>query len=281
MDKYIIRSLQEFLDILKKLKTCFRYKDNLFFRGIADNSWSLLPGIYRYTYDFKCNGWTHMYSFSEYEMLESFIKEASVFISDVPEDDIFKWMQYAQHYGVPTRLLDFTTNPLIALYFCCKERNMNDGALWILNESLYLDWLINKGYSLQFNSEEINKALKDQLIGKVSNDLKELIPYPIPFVPAYIDERMNAQSSRFLIWGLQSTALEALIETKAIDDIKNIGEYFSQMKTLDYYDLIEEYFLFELTIPCDCKIKILNQLDSLNINEKHSFPWARWNRKIC
>ena len=43
-------------------------------------------------------------------------------------------MQYAQHFGVPTRLLDFSSNSLVALYFVCNEDKGDDSALWIINK---------------------------------------------------------------------------------------------------------------------------------------------------
>jgi hypothetical protein len=48
-------------------------------------------------------------------------------------DEELKWVQLAQHYGLPTRLLDWTKNAAIALYFACIEKPKEDGAVFVLD----------------------------------------------------------------------------------------------------------------------------------------------------
>jgi hypothetical protein len=53
-------------------------------------------------------------------MLDEFRRKARPFLSSLPQND-FEWLFVMQHYGVPTRLLDWTSNALVALYFATES----------------------------------------------------------------------------------------------------------------------------------------------------------------
>ena len=141
-----VKNLSDFLKILDSYKEQFSqtYRNSGFvFRGMGNASWQLIPGMFReYSEKQICATMPgisykgRIYSAHEYEILAHFKKEASGLLTHVPQTDDFTWLQYAQHYGVPTRLLDFTSNPLVAMYFCCQSESKGDGAIWIVNTCL-------------------------------------------------------------------------------------------------------------------------------------------------
>ena len=79
-----------------------------FFRGHGDESWQMLPSIYRETYLI--------------ENEDKIIKDALTYCPDdfSPSDTLFEKLVKLQHYGYSTRLLDLTTNALVALYFAAQ-----------------------------------------------------------------------------------------------------------------------------------------------------------------
>ncbi len=69
-------------------------------------------------------------------MLDQFKVRGMPYLTARPEND-WEWLALGQHYGLPTRLLDWTRNPLVALYFACVAEAEKDGAVYFagrLNE---------------------------------------------------------------------------------------------------------------------------------------------------
>lgn len=132
-----IDSVKEYLEeisIITKKYDCGFKNEALWFRGIADlEKFSLLPSVLRGSIlDENDSSF-----FNESEIFNAFKRESRSYIKDIDEDDTLSLMCYAQHFNAPTRLLDFTANPLVALYFACKDLKTKDGAVWILNSKLY------------------------------------------------------------------------------------------------------------------------------------------------
>ena len=96
-----------------------------FFRGHGDEGWQMLPSIYRAK---------HLI-----ENEDKIIKDALTYCPDdfSPSDTLFEKLVKLQHYGYSTRLLDLTTNALVALYFAAwnEQHYKKDGELIILDIS--------------------------------------------------------------------------------------------------------------------------------------------------
>ena len=271
-----VTSVQKFLDVLELFQYQFQQtlrNDSFIFRGVSNESWELLPSIYRScTQKSDIHDATHtgrIYNYNELEILGHFIKEASGFLKHISRDDKFTWLQYAQHFGVPTRLLDFTTNPLIALFFCCKSESEENGAVWIINSFTYANWTHEDFFCSFYGADATRNAIIDSIIKTMdsySDESSERIEKnkPIMFVPAYIDQRMSAQSSRFLLWGSNPNPLEQISIENNHMKLSPPGMKLSMIK--------DKRFLAKLVIPPSCKHEIMKQLDILSINDKTVFP---------
>lgn len=104
-----IRSISDLTQILKELSEPIHGKTR-FFRGQA-KKWELLPRIYRKDESYLI------------ENEDKIIKDALTNCPDdfSPNDTLFEKLVKLQHYGYATRLLDLTTNALVALYFACNK----------------------------------------------------------------------------------------------------------------------------------------------------------------
>src|ERR1017187_7723098 len=109
----------------------------------------------------------------ETNLLKRFKDQAVAYIKFAPEND-WEWMAIAQHHGLPTRLLDWTTNPLVAAFFAVESASNTDGAIYAYR----LRHFINTYETLDpFNPGKLMKK----------------------YIPRHITNRITAQSGLFTI----------------------------------------------------------------------------------
>jgi hypothetical protein len=102
----------------------------VFFRGQENTEWRLVPGIDRgpqLKYRIRRGLSRRSY---EQLLLSEFKNSARRYLSGRPHDD-WEWMAIAQHHGLATRLLDWTSNPLAALFFAVDSVGSADSAVWV------------------------------------------------------------------------------------------------------------------------------------------------------
>ena len=98
----------------------------LTFRGVKDARYELVPSIGRW------DGPPESRLQFEQHLLDEFRRRAVGYLDRVPTND-WDWLFLAQHHGLPTRLLDWSTSPLIALFFALGHSDDGDYAVYQAN----------------------------------------------------------------------------------------------------------------------------------------------------
>lgn len=170
MKTYEISSINDLNNLIQKLGEP-KQGTTRFFRGQANKKWDMNPSIFREQYLI--------------ENEDKIIKDVLTNCPDdfLPTDTLFEKLVKLQHYGCKTRLLDLTTNALVALYFACHEKkhHRTNGELIILdipNDQIkYFDSdtvAILSAISVQPIDFEITKSIK---AAETQEKLKKVIIY--------------------------------------------------------------------------------------------------------
>ncbi len=241
--------------------------------------YALLPSIFRKSRDFDLsidksvdNDRYTAYA-TERQILQAFISEACAYVKKDPGKNLRQWVEYAQHYGVPTRFLDWTENPLVALYFACKDHKHSyqspdlggaDGAVWMIHLSNYRRFA-HQIDGILYGADSKERLTISATIEKVYQG-EERFQYPIVYKPYYTDLRMSAQASMFMVWGREKAPLDSLLNNQPMLQSNKSSDGVRR-----YCDQSDEIY-FKFIIYKDCKQSILRELEHCGVSEKTLFP---------
>lgn len=231
-----IKSITEFIqEIIKKTSASNDSDSQLFwFRGEASNQYEtpLVPGSYRTiaaTFKDKMDEPFNSETIRELEnnINAEFNRRAQRYISPRGIENS-KWNRYflMQHYNINTRLLDWTENAILALFFAITDNSSinNDAKVWILQPFKLNDYTIKKlidtdkscmiippaedskeKQKLKSNTGGLNLGELTrrylQMDFESESESKNNTYYPLAIYPTFLDERMTSQKTCFTIFG--------------------------------------------------------------------------------
>ena len=185
------------------------------------------------------------------------MRYAPTVLRNIPRrNDFLSWLVLMQHYGMPTRLLDWTENPLIAAYFSVCENQYDDGEFWAmfpcaLNESHESEELsscvaIKEHPVVKYLAAQPMFSGNEEDLAK-GRDLGKIPIHPVAVQYPMVISRMNSQYSTFTI---HPKPRKGCSIPELLTDERNLVRYI---------------------IPAKCKQALLSNLRSLGVNWRTIF----------
>ncbi len=243
MREVTIHSFEELQELV--FKDCYeesinRYRNDFVYRGVSDGSYPLITTLNR-----ECS---HNLELEEH-IIRSFKKYGFDELKDI--HSFWQILATGQHFGLPTRLLDWSYSPLVAAHFVTVNLNDydKDGAIYCIDthDSMKRMPVDLKESLVQRDTSTFTVSLLE----RKAKNLKELDtlseePFFLFFEPASGDNRMINQYSLFSV-----TSNPKLLVSDLVD---------------------EDTSLYKIIIPKETKLEIRDKLDYINITERVIYP---------
>jgi FRG domain len=192
----------------------------------------------------------------EREVLLRFQRRAHHYIPNPPDDeDVLDWLALMQHHGVPTRLLDWTFSPYVALYFAFETSLPDtDCAVWAINTG----WLSERARQKSLNEPRLPTDPREKALNEYLN--RGLFNAENPNVvvvanPIRMNERVAAQQGVFLC------------------DLSQVGAFTITLQKMLVMPMPPSSpVIWKFVIKTAERDKFVRELNRMNINGASLFP---------
>lgn len=229
-----------------------RYRSSFAFRGLANKSWKLETSLQRLGGE---------YNALEGSLLRSFGKYAEP--GTLPSNNWWARLAIAQHHGLPTRLLDWTSSPQVALHFATAELEHydKDGVIWC----------VDVGASHQYLHKNLGEILIKEYAYLFSVEMLESTS-SLKWFDSY------GEVSEFVLFFEPPSLDGRIVNQKAILSIMPNSKW-----VLSDYLTKNPWLSQRIIIPKELKWEVRDKLDQDNITERSLFPGldglTRWLKR--
>lgn len=221
------RSLSELIEAARSAEGFFN-NSQLWFRGHACSSWKLVPAAHRQP------------PVLEAQLANLFRMKAPALKANCPaHKDYVAWLPLMRHYGLPTRLLDWTESISVAAFFALRHAPLSEDSVV---------WMLSPGHLNQHSTGYIVPFLTDPrvtpIVEAAFSQSKET-NQNIAATASRTDPRMVAQLGNFTIHGARTS----------LEDGPNAAE-----------------FLTSVSIPADARERVNSDLSMIGVRLSTLFP---------
>lgn len=240
--------LQELLFADKWPEHAGQYHSNFIHRGLTNSDYGLLNSLERH-------GLTHM----ESHLLRNFVKYSQVPSSSITGE--WEWLTIGQHHGLPTRLMDWTYSPLVALHFATgeamprlgEETYKNDGVVWSLD-------------FVRTNSR-LPRVLRRSLVQAGSSAFTTKMLDSAGVSPTALPGGRSPKDAYMVVLEPPS------IDSRVVNQYAGLSAMSSpSINVIDWLESFPEPVAHKIIVPKELKPIVREHLDKANVNERVIFP---------